>query len=329
VAATGKLLLGYFPPQVRRRFGERVAEHPLRREITANALANELVNDCGMTFVFRAQEELRVPVEEICRAYLVVREVFATKAYLAAVEGLNGTVSSAVQSELRLAYRRLLDRAVRWFVQTRPGLGVEDGAPTYEEAQRRYLPAVREVTHLLPQLLGGSELKALHQGGEDLVGKGVPAPLAEWAAGTLFAFQALDIADLAAELDLPVPDVATVYFAASERLRVDAVLKSIAELPRADRWQALARASLRFDLYAVLGELTRLVLTWAQREDEAHGRDRLEGRLRAWERAHAESVARATRTIDDVLGLETPDLAALSVALRTLRGVLAGSERRS
>ena len=45
---------------------------------------------------------------------------------------------------------------------------------------------------------------------------------------------------------------AGVYFALSERFEVDRMLTRITGLPRDDRWIALARSALRYDLYAAL-----------------------------------------------------------------------------
>ncbi|HEX6443113.1 MAG TPA: NAD-glutamate dehydrogenase, partial [Stellaceae bacterium] len=42
-------LRGYFPPAVRERFAAQIAAHPLRREITATVLTNDLVNRAGIT----------------------------------------------------------------------------------------------------------------------------------------------------------------------------------------------------------------------------------------------------------------------------------------
>jgi len=93
----------------------------------------------------------------------------------------------------------------------------------------------------------------------------------------------------------------------------------ISGLPRPDRWQALARASLRYDLYAALESLTVAVLTTT-----AAGADP-EERIETWEQANAAAVSRATQTLEEVRRLERGDLASLSVALRTLRGVVRSS----
>ena len=94
------------------------------------------------------------------------------------------------------------------------------------------------------------------------------------------------------------------------------MLSRISRLARSDRWQALARAALRYDLYAALESLTVAVLS-ATPEGEP------DERIQAWERTNAAAVARAPAPPWRRSGrLERGDLASLSVALRTLRGVV-------
>jgi glutamate dehydrogenase len=52
-------------------------------------------------------------------------------------------------------------------------------------------------------------------------------------------------------------------------------------------------------------------------------------RLRTWEAAHLEGVMRATTTLTDIAGVDDPDLATLSVALRALRNLVAQGARSS
>jgi glutamate dehydrogenase len=90
----------------------------------------------------------------------------------------------------------------------------------------------------------------------------------------------------------------------------------VTKLPRDDRWDALARAALRDDLYGVLESLTKSVLdgsvTGAPPKD----------RIAAWSEANAESLIRTRAALSGIERLENPGIAALSVALRTLRGVI-------
>lgn len=106
------------------------------------------------------------------------------------------------------------------------------------------------------------------------------------------------------------------YFRVSERFAIDAMLHRITQLPRGDRWDALARGALRDDLYGVLKSLTLNVIE-ATDADEAPA-----DRLAAWATAHTDDLTRAQRALAGIDRLEAPTIAAMSVALRTLRSLV-------
>ena len=87
-------------------------------------------------------------------------------------------------------------------------------------------------------------------------------------------------------------------------------------MPRKDRWQALARAALRDDLYSTVSDMTTAVL-----EATTPGMP-AEERLAAWESQNVEQLDRAKSMFDEVNALEADDMASLSVALRLLRSIV-------
>jgi len=176
---------------------------------------------------------------------------------------------------------------------------------------------VAELGRQMPELAVGAEYKQLHEDAADFVRMGIPEQLALRGASLLNEFQLLDITEISTQVGSAPAEVAPVYTTLSERYAVDAMLTRISQLDRGDRWQALARAALRYDLYAALEALTVAVITASPNVRM----DPLE-RIEAWERANTAAVARATQTLDEVRRLEKGDLASLSVALRTLRGVV-------
>jgi glutamate dehydrogenase len=68
-------LLSYFPEAVVTRFSDEVHVHPLRREITATAAVNHVVNAMGITFFHRLARLHGVSFEAILRATLVTFEL--------------------------------------------------------------------------------------------------------------------------------------------------------------------------------------------------------------------------------------------------------------
>ena len=144
----------------------------------------------------------------------------------------------------------------------------------------------------------------------------MPADLAERTAGLLDLYAALDIEDLAHELDSPVVDVARVYHAVSELLEIDQLLSSASRLPRESHWETLARAALRDDLYLVLEELTRGVMVVGG----ADTREEAEELVAQWARDNEEPVGRVRAAVRAVLVADA-GLAPLSVVLRSLRSL--------
>jgi glutamate dehydrogenase len=107
-----------------------------------------------------------------------------------------------------------------------------------------------------------------------------------------------------------------VHFALGERLGVPALLHRIVQLPRADKWQTMARASLRDDLNGVHTQLTAQVLRTTSADASAPAR------IAEWEEADSILVSRAAETLGQICADEDTDLARVSVGLRVVRGLL-------
>ena len=303
----------YFPPPIIERYGDRVDSHPLRREIITTGVVNEMINRAGITFAYRAAEETGATPVEVARVFSVVREVFELPSFWARVEALDNTVPTQAQTALYLECRRLIDRATRWMLQARRSV-------VDVEAEIAHFAAMGTLRAMVPSLLRGVEAERLQRRAAELAAVGVPAELAQDTAAMLDAFSLLDVVELAAASGEAAEQVGRLYFALSERFEVDRMLTRITTLPRDDRWAALARMALRYDLYAALAGLTRNVLAATAGIDDA------DERIAAWEGRNAEGLARAKATLVEISTSESYDLATLSVALRTIRTLVpAGS----
>jgi glutamate dehydrogenase len=303
-------LADYFPPAIREQYAAELPGHPLRREIVTNAVVNSMVNRGGITFAFRAQEEAGATPEQVTRAFVVCREVFGLGDYVREVEALDNVVPTAAQTALYLEFRRLLDRSVRWFLTARPST-LDIGAEI-----DRFSDIVRNLRQKVPTLLRGEEKRRLERKATEFTKAGVPEDLAMRAASLLDWYSLLDIVDIATDTGREPIDVAPLYYLVSERFGIDAMLGKVTRLPRDDRWDALARGALRDDLYAVLESLTRSVIEVGDADAEPAAQ------WEAWEKANKETVQRSKTSLSAIRRLDHPNIAALSVALRTLRSVI-------
>jgi glutamate dehydrogenase len=306
---TRRALVDYFPSPLRERFATAMTEHPLRREIIATQLANELVNLSGTSFLFRVVSETAASTSDITRAHSAVRMSFRVDEIWSDIEGLDDVVASDVQTELLLGVRQLLDRATRWFLANRrPPLDVPETVDQWQ-------PRIAAVLDALSERLRGRDAENYGAALGRFVGAGVPDSIALRAVALTEGLSALAIVDIALQTKRDVDEVAGVHFAIADVLGLSRLGSLIAALPRDTRWHTLARAAARDDLEAAHAELTTDVLLSTGASATA------DDRISAWQQANSAALARATAFIDDISVSDGADLATLSVALREVRAL--------
>ncbi|BBC33655.1 Bacterial NAD-glutamate dehydrogenase [Streptomyces graminofaciens] len=306
------LLHAYFPAQLREQFAEHIDNHPLRREIATTLLVNDTVNTGGTSFLHRLREETGASLEEIVRAQTASRAIFGSGPVWDGVEGLDNKVDAAVQTRIRLHSRRLVERGTRWLLNNRPQpLQLTETIAFFKER-------VDQVWDELPKLLRGADLEWYQKIYDELTGAGVTDVLATRVAGFSSAFPALDVVSVADRMGKEPLAVAEVYYDLADRLGITQLMDRIIELPRADRWQSMARAAIREDLYAAHSALTADVLA------AGNGTSTPEQRFKVWEQKNAAILGRARTTLEEIRSSDSFDLANLSVAMRTMRTLLRG-----
>ncbi|RFC73978.1 NAD-glutamate dehydrogenase [Streptomyces sp. AcE210] len=305
-----RLLHAYFPQALRERFSDAVDGHALRREIITTVLVNDTVNTGGSTFLHRLREETGASLEEIVRAQLAAREIFGLGEVWDAVEALDNVVAADVQTRIRLHSRRLVERGTRWLLNNRPQpLQLAETIDFFHEG-------VAQVWSAMPKMLRGADAEWYQSILDELTAAGVPEELAERVAGFSSAFPTLDIVAIADRTGKDPLAVAEVYYDLADRLSITQLMDRIIELPRSDRWQSMARASIREDLYAAHAALTADVLT------VGNGVSTPEQRFDAWQEKNAPILGRARTTLEEIQSSDAFDLANLSVAMRTMRTLL-------
>jgi glutamate dehydrogenase len=294
------------------RYGEHMREHRLRREIIATVVANQIVDRAGTTFVFRLREETGAPPSLLARTYAVARDIYGMREFWAEVQGLDNQIDAAVQLGMLIEGRRLVERAARWLVHNHPhGLDVAD---TIEH----FRPGVEKLSPLLPDVLKGAERDNFEAREQGLREAGVAGgDLARRVASMPAMLAALDIVSVAERTECEQEKVAEVFYSLGFRLELNWLRDRIVELPRSDRWQALARTALRDELLGCHRALAEEVLTNADGADSAAA-------IEAWREANRGSVERCLGMLADIRAGRRFDMTTLSVALREVRHLIRG-----
>src|SRR6266702_2566768 len=282
-----EVLTSYFPAPLRADCSAEMGSHALRRAIITTEVVNDMVNRSGTTFLFRTNEETGASVPDISRAWLVAREVFDMPGFWKQVDALDGRVDASTQIALLLEGRKLTERAVRWLqANRRPPFDIQATIDFLVEG-------VQGVCAGLPKLLAGRDLAGFHERQAAFAGRGVPGELAERAAAMVPAYSAFDIVEAAAHTRREITETAEIYFDLAERLQIARLRDQIVALPRDDRWNTVARGSLRDDLHAAHAALVRDVL-------KVTGPGTTEERLGNWMGRNGPAVRRTTQTLAEI-----------------------------
>ena len=299
----------YFPQPLQQRFRDEIRGHRLAREIIATVVANEVVNRAGITFVYRLAEETGANAADIARAYLVAREVFDMEWVWATIEGLDNEASAQSQIAMLLESRRLAERATRWLLRHCP-------RPLDIAASvARFAPGVAALSDGLVELVAPASRAAMRRRSSELSAQGVPEALADRVAEFSEVYSSFDIIEVARATSVPVDAVAAVHFALGAELDLHWLRDQVAALPRVNRWQALARAALRDDLYSLESALTCSVL------EVRSSSVKTEARIRTWIENNVLAVSRWRQVLADLKAAGSIDFTMLSVAMGEIRGL--------
>ena len=195
-------LRAYFPEQLRERFDAELDTHPLRREIIATVVANDMINLGGITFAFRAMEETSATEVAVAKAFVALREVYELDIMVEELNELPASFPTEHWSTVHLDIRRLLDRAVRWL------LGQGGASRPIAEIVAEFKPLMDPMRARLLDYLRGDDRARVAGWLEKARGWDLPEDLAHRWAELFESFVLLDIAKIVHASKESVEDIA-------------------------------------------------------------------------------------------------------------------------
>jgi glutamate dehydrogenase len=247
--------------------------------------------------------------DEVVRAYLAVRDVFALRGVWTRIEAQDGKVSAKTQISMLIEVNRLLERGMAWVlahVKDRTDIGglLTGLAPRIDvlrAAMGRFLPP-------------GTE-SAIAARADDYRAQGVPDDLSCIVSEMILLAAAPDIALIASKAGRTEEDVAAHYFLVNARFGLGFLRAAAERLPRGSHWQKRAIEAVIDDLYGHQAALTHRVVETGLPPDQA---------LEIWSASRRTEVERAEQLLGELRTTGTPDLATLVVASYQIRKLAEG-----
>ncbi|GFE88543.1 NAD-glutamate dehydrogenase [Steroidobacter agaridevorans] len=308
----GHELERYFPALMQKRFNKYLPEHRLRREIIATATTNSIVNRMGPTFARRVQEDTGANAGTVARAYAIAREFVAMRDTWADIEALDTKIAAAVQYEMMFETTRLLRFCTYWLIHRL------SGQLDIERQVSRFRKGMKDLDGLLPKALSGDDLSVYNSRHSRYVGANVPDKLARRMASLMALRSGPDLIEISEASDLSLDRVAALYFGVGTALSLDWIREQVEVLGVEGHWQAVARTTLRDNVYNLQRALCLQVIGESKRsikDGKASPAELLEG----WSNRHRAAVDYLRQTVSDMRALPAMDFATLSVALQAVR----------
>jgi glutamate dehydrogenase len=307
----------YFPAVIRKRFTARIRAHPLIREISATALANDLINRVGPGFLYRLEERTGAGTPPATRAFAAVHDIFDLDPLWELLDGSADTLAPEIEQFVMREIQRLTERGSDWLLR-------HARRPTaMAAAVRRLGPSVRQLTAGLRQGVPASAADHTETARTYLSAAAAPTALTDRVVLLRPLAAALDIAEVATDLGADVESVADIHFLLGRHLDLDWLDSQIVDAASDAHWVLAAKASLREDLAEQWNQLTRAVVTAT--DGPANPADGLP----TWLDAHTTASAAFTAVRAELSGARRLDVAMLTVAGSALRRlVIAGDNDR-
>ena len=296
----------YFPPLVVERFGHLVPAYPLRRELVATIVANDVVNSQGITFVTRLCAETGASAGDVVSAYRIARDVTGAVERWEAIEALVGRVHPSVLDGLMSDVDRLVEVSARWYLQHAHGqLG---------RAVDAHVEAFRRLGEILPSVAPERWRKAREKAAWRLVDQGVPEEMARTHSFLPVLSHGPSVIAIAQRTALPVETAARVFALIGDAVFIDWLEERLEHVPTTTRWHRWALQAAWDDLRQARSQIAERVLA----ESPGTGP---EDAVAAFLASKGAVVERLRRFMSALALEEVSDLAAATVAVRQIRAL--------
>lgn len=301
-----RFLLASFPKPLQLRFSKEMQAHPLKREIIATKLSNIIVNEMGFGFIYRLQDETGAPVSAIVRAYIIARSVLDMDVVWGEIEALENKITAQHQSEIMVVYLRLLRRVSRWFLRSqRMRIDISKSVEFFS-------PGIQELKQAMPDVLGTGFRTQYDLHFDEYKAMGIPEALARELTTTRGLFAAMDIIEIANELNINVALSAAAYFGVGEFLQLGWIRTQIITHTTENHWESLSREALRDDLDWQQRQLTANIACLLTKEEN------LDACLSRWSESHAGLIDRWHHVLTSLQSSSALNYTMFFVAIREL-----------
>ncbi|HKK52362.1 MAG TPA: NAD-glutamate dehydrogenase domain-containing protein, partial [Myxococcota bacterium] len=290
-----------FPEKLRARFPEALDAHRLRREITALAVTNRIIDVGGVTAITTMIAKRGLGVPAAAAALLTADEILDGPRLRGELLALRGDVALDEVDDALLSLGAAVQDVARYLL-------AEELDRVTAEQTRRWSQALFGLAEVTEAFLSGAESDRFGARLRGLLQSGIPESLAVWVAGAPLADRGLNIVRLVERTELPILAVSRAYARLGDATGINWVFQNLPRAAGDDAWDRMVLTDLRTEILSLQRALTEQALRDGPEDPEA---------------AVEAFLASAEETIGRVRGLlpeaqMTPSATSLTVVVQAL-----------
>lgn len=243
-------LMKYFPSIMREKYREEILKHPLRREIIATHITNNIINNVGCTFVNNAVENTGFSTSEVVCVLITIYEVYRLNELLEEEKSLIGKVDVNIFAEVHLEAYKFLNQTVYWFLRNYPQ-PVKIGLAVAE-----FSKDIEDFYHNLTNILNDETLEEYNKLLQKFIDKNISGSLAKKVASLRFLSSGLAIIQTTnrlrfySKMQVTSLTIGKLYFEVGSILYIPWIREIVNEkLELGSYWQRLSSKTLSDELH--------------------------------------------------------------------------------
>jgi glutamate dehydrogenase len=303
--------LSAFPASIRAQYRHEILNHPLARDISATQLSNQIINQMGITFIYRIQAETGAAINDIIRAQTIASRVFATQQLQEIIENLHLKIPLKERYDMLFSLKSLINLATRWFLHHHKTMHSDLHSLTSYFADQ-----IKRLEELVPKLMSGATQDYHTALTTKFTATGLPPDVARRIATYRAIYSSLNIVDVSQQHQYDLERTARIYFMSGEKMSLVWFRDQINKDAREGHWNTLARLTLRDQLDTTQRALTVAILNSGIDAEPA------ESLLSRWIAAKQCAFDHWQRILNMLYESTTVDYTMFFIALRELHTII-------
>ena len=248
-------LLSYFPQYIRDNFSQYIRQHPLKKEILATCIVNDIVNRMGCIFVNHIIENIGITVEDVIKIYFITTHIYNLYEIWKTLDELDSKIHINIYTSLIREVQKFIGQITFWFLRNSCKFTNID---TKLEELSSQISLIEEN---IESILCNESLEIYNNTLSSLMEYNINKSIAKKITKLKFLTISLDIIHLTNSSNLPLLTIGKIYFQLRSLLNFSRIRDLAAHMEHnSSYWQRIAIRNLLDELNDYQSTITENIL---------------------------------------------------------------------